>query len=124
MHARPGTGTLLKMAERKPKKAEGSYARSAQDRFLTQMIDEHRRVAVFLNNGNKIEGEIVSYDAYAIFMKGAGTEQVYKHAVSTIEPATNLRPRHGFDTKGTKARQPVIVTRAKRRITKVTGDER
>ncbi len=112
------------MAERKSRRAEAAFARSAQDRFLNQMIEEHRRVAVFLNNGNKIEGEILSFDAYAIFMKGAGTEQVYKHAVSTIEPAANVRPRHGPDAKGVKGRQPVIVTRTKRRITKITGDER
>jgi host factor-I protein len=110
------------MAEGKSKKAVGAFARSAQERFLTQMIEEHRRVAVFLNNGNKIEGEIVSFDAYAIFMKGAATEQVYKHAVSTIEPASGSRPRQAVDARGDKPRQPVIVTRAKRRITKVSGD--
>jgi len=88
------------------------------------MIEEHRRVAVFLNNGNKIEGEILSYDAYAIFMKGATTEQVYKHAVSTIEPASGSRARAGVEVRGAKGRQPVIVTRTKRRIAKIEGNER
>jgi host factor-I protein len=110
------------MAERKSRKADAAFARSAQERFLTQMMEEHRRVAVFLNNGNKIEGEILSFDAYAIFMKGATTEQVYKHAVSTIEPAATARPRYAPDARGTRARQPVIVTRTRRRITKIGDD--
>ena len=42
--------------------ARPDYARSAQDRFLTQMSQERRKVVVFLTNGIKLEGEIKSYD--------------------------------------------------------------
>lgn len=43
----------------------------AQERFLTQMVEERRTVDVFLISGVKLEGEIVGYDEYVILMKGA-----------------------------------------------------
>ena len=88
--------------KKKPGHARPDYARSAQDRFLTQMSQEHRKVVVFLTNGVKLEGEIKSFDEYAILLEGAMTDHVYKHAVSTIQPltgvgskgASNVQDRH------------------------------
>lgn len=67
----------------------GSAERSAvvQKAFLDELIRSRTRVAIFLVNGVKLEGEIRSYDRYVILMKNAVTDKVYKHAVSTIMPA-------------------------------------
>ncbi len=79
-----------------------AFEKSAQDRFLAQMMEERKKVAVFLVSGIRLEGEIVAYDQFVILMKGAATDAVYKHAVSTIQPVeagarpmTVNRPRDG-----------------------------
>src|SRR5258705_3059634 len=63
-------------------------ARPAQFRFLTELAKERRPVAVFLINGLKLEGRIVSFDDYAILLEGDLSDHVYKHAISTIQPLT------------------------------------
>jgi host factor-I protein len=128
-------------------------ARSAQDRFLTQMSHEHRKVVVFLTNGIKLEGEIKLYDDYAILLEGAMTDHVYKHAVSTIQPLTGVVSRADVNVqesmprvvargaaeaagaaedvaagaeiaaKEGTTRQPVIVIRPKRRLVKAATDK-
>lgn len=65
----------------------------AQERFLNQMIEERKKVAVFLLGGVKLEAEIAGYDQHVILMRGGTTDQVYKHAVSTIQPVGENRPR-------------------------------
>jgi host factor-I protein len=105
----------------KPQKGSHATGQAAQDRFLRQMIDEHRKVAVFLASGVKLEGEIVSYDQYVILMKGALTDSVYKHAISTIQPvdagSTSAKP-----PRKTETRAPTIVRRSKPRLVKVGGN--
>ena len=81
---------VTRAVKKKPEHARPDYARSAQDRFLTQMAQERRKVVVFLTNGIKLEGEIKSFDEYAILLEGAMTDHVYKHAVSTIQPLTGV----------------------------------
>lgn len=119
---------LLRPIKKKPssprtqKPQKGSHAapgQAAQDRFLRQMIDEHRKVAVFLASGVKLEGEIISYDQYVILMKGALTDSVYKHAISTIQPveAGSAKP-----PRKTETRAPTIVRRSKPRLVKLGGN--
>ena len=112
---------LLKPSKKmSPKKAgkEGAPAPSAQDRFLRQMIDEHRKVAVFLASGVKLEGEIVSYDQYVILMKGALTDKVYKHAISTIQPVDTGPEK---TPRKVETRTPTIVRRIKPRLVRSGG---
>ena len=95
---------------------------SAQDRFLRQMIDEHRKVAVFLASGIKLEGEIVSYDQYVILMKGPLTDEVYKHAVSTIQPLDAGPAKPARTVKSGETKAPTIVRRPKPRLLKIGGN--
>jgi host factor-I protein len=98
-------------------KEKSAFTTSAQDRFLTQMIEERKRVAVFLISGVKLEGEIESYDQFVIMIKGATTDQVYKHAVSTIQPASETRARSDFKPRDGNSRSPVISRRKPRMFT-------
>ena len=92
--AGPGlTKAVKKTVKSKPEKARPDYARSAQDRFLSELAQDHRKVVIFLTNGIKLEGEIKSFDDYAILIEGAMTDHVYKHAVSTIQPLTDVVSR-------------------------------
>jgi host factor-I protein len=110
-----------KTSAKKTGKESAAGGLSAQDRFLRQMIDEHRKVAVFLASGVKLEGEIVSYDQYVILMKGPLTDKVYKHAVSTIQPLDAGPARPARPAKS-ETRTPTIVRRAKPRLLKIGGN--
>ena len=87
----------------------------AQERFLTQMVQERGTVDVFLISGVKLEGEIVAFDEYVIFLKGALADMVYKHAVSTIQPVTSDRQKRKATSEHGTSRAPTI-RRAKTRL--------
>ena len=60
-----------------------------QDVFLNTARRQHISVTVFLINGVKLQGLITWFDNYSILLKRDGHIQlIYKHAVSTIMPAT------------------------------------
>jgi len=58
-----------------------------QDSFLNTLRREHIPVAVYLVNGIKLQGQIESFDMYAVLLKNTVTQMVYKHAISTVVPS-------------------------------------
>lgn len=59
-----------------------------QDVFLYAMCDKGEPVTTFLVNGVMLQGSIAAYDLFSVLLERDGTMQlVYKHAVSTIQPA-------------------------------------
>ena len=64
---------------------------SVQERFMSELINSHTTVDLFLVNGIRLQGEIVAFDQYVIQLKGAAVSQVYKSAVSTIQLFSNAR---------------------------------
>jgi host factor-I protein len=59
-----------------------------QDVFLNKARKAKVPVTMFLVNGVKLQGIIVSFDSFAIGLKRDHQSQlIYKHAVSTILPA-------------------------------------
>ncbi|NJM49987.1 MAG: RNA chaperone Hfq [Sphingomonadales bacterium] len=59
-----------------------------QDVFLYAMSDRRESVTTFLVNGVMLQGAIVAYDLFSVLLERDGTSQlVYKHAISTIQPA-------------------------------------
>ena len=64
-------------------------SRNLQEVFLNNVRKSHVAVTVFLVNGVKLQGIITWFDNYSILLKREGHIQlIYKHAVSTIMPAT------------------------------------
>ncbi len=62
-----------------------------QDVFLNTARRQHISVTLFLVNGVKLQGLITWFDNYSILLKRDGHMQlIYKHAVSTIMPATAI----------------------------------
>lgn len=62
-----------------------------QDVFLNTARRQHISVTLFLVNGVKLQGLISWFDNYSILLKRDGHIQlIYKHAVSTIMPATAI----------------------------------
>ena len=66
-------------------------ARSLQDVFLTAVQKTHNPVTMFLVNGVMLQGEIAAYDLFCLLLQRDGMSQlVYKHAVSTVQPANPI----------------------------------
>jgi host factor-I protein len=66
-----------------------------QDIFLYAMADQKEQVTTFLVNGVMLQGVVVAYDLFSLLLERDGTTQlVYKHAVSTIQPAHAVNLAH------------------------------
>ena len=63
--------------------------RLLQDVFLSRVRDAEAQVTMFLVNGVMLQGAIAAYDLFCMLLERDGYVQLaYKHAVSTIQPAT------------------------------------
>ena len=64
---------------------------SLQDIFLNAAHGQHAPMTLFLVNGVMLQGMVGGYDQFSILLERAGQIQlVYKHAVSTLQPAGTL----------------------------------
>jgi host factor-I protein len=68
-----------------------SKAQNLQDPFLNALRKEHVPVSIYLVNGIKLQGKVDSFDQYVIMLKNTVSQMVYKHAISTIVPARQVR---------------------------------
>ena len=75
-----------------------SKGHSLQDPFLNILRTERVSVSIFLVNGIKLQGQIESFDQFVILLKNTVSQMVYKHAISTVVPARNVKvPILGMD---------------------------
>lgn len=68
-----------------------SKRQTLQEPFLNALRREHVAVSIFLVNGIKLEGQIDSYDQFVILLKNKVNQIIYKHAISTIVPAKDVK---------------------------------
>lgn len=75
-----------------PKLPDGEGARgSLQDLFLSAATRDNEAMTVFLVNGVMLNGAIASFDQFSLLLqRGTQLQLVYKHAVSTLQPARAL----------------------------------
>ena len=73
---------------------------SLQDPFLNALRKERVPVSIYLVNGIKLQGQIESFDQFVVLLKNAVSQMVYKHAISTVVPARNVRMQGGDDQGG------------------------
>ncbi|MBT3012825.1 MAG: RNA chaperone Hfq [Candidatus Thiodiazotropha sp. (ex Lucina aurantia)] len=71
-----------------------SKGQSLQDPFLNALRKERVPVSIFLVNGIKLQGQIESFDQFVVLLKNSVSQMVYKHAISTVVPARNVRIQH------------------------------
>jgi len=64
---------------------------SLQDPFLNALRKERVAVSIYLVNGIKLQGQIDSFDQFVVLLKNTVSQMVYKHAISTIVPAHNVK---------------------------------
>ena len=63
--------------------------RLLQDVFLNRVSDSGVQVTMFLVNGVMLQGRIAAFDLFCMLLERDGAVQLaYKHAVSTIQPAS------------------------------------
>ncbi len=62
-----------------------------QDPYLNALRRERIPVSIFLVNGIKLQGQIESFDQFAVLLKNTVTQMVYKHAISTVVPSRQLK---------------------------------
>ena len=68
-----------------------SKGQSLQEPYLNALRKERIPVSIYLVNGIKLQGQIESFDQFVILLKNSVSQMVYKHAISTVVPARNVR---------------------------------
>ena len=74
-----------------------------QDLFLSAAARDHEGMTLFLVNGVMLQGAVAGFDQFSMLLERGGQVQlVYKHAVSTLQPAhpLNLDQDHGDTENG------------------------
>jgi host factor-I protein len=72
--------------------------RLLQDVFLSRVREAEAQVTMFLVNGVMLQGKIAAYDLFCMLLERDGYVQLaYKHAVSTIQPATAVDLTEEFE---------------------------
>jgi len=85
-----------------------SKGQSLQDPFLNTLRKERVPVAIYLVNGIKLQGQVESFDQFVVLLKNTVSQMVYKHAISTIVPARNVKlTSNNGQTTGTVVGGPV-----------------
>jgi len=73
-----------------------------QDLFLAAATRESERMTVFLVNGVMLQGSVTGFDQFSVVLERGGQVQlVYKHAISTLQPAHSLKlePEQGGEAE-------------------------
>ena len=63
-------------------------------------------VSIFLVYGIKLQGTIESFDQFVVLLKNTVSQMVYKHAISTVVPARNVRVQHAHSAEDEGAGEP------------------
>ena len=75
-----------------PTKAAVDGAKAGlQDMFLAAAAREGERMTLFLINGVMLQGSVTGFDQFSLVLeRGNQMQLVYKHAISTLQPAHPL----------------------------------
>ena len=68
-----------------------SKGQALQDPYLNALRKERIPVSIYLVNGIKLQGQIESFDQFVVLLKNSVSQMVYKHAISTVVPARNVK---------------------------------
>ena len=68
-----------------------SKSQSLQDPYLNALRRDKIPVSIYLVNGIKLQGQIESFDQFAVLLRNSVSQMVYKHAISTIVPSKSVQ---------------------------------
>ena len=81
---------------------EGAKA-SLQDVFLSAANRDSAAMTVFLVNGVMLNGAVAAFDQFSLLLeRGTQVQLVYKHAISTLQPAQPLNLGEGDQEAATE----------------------
>lgn len=66
-----------------------------QDPFLNALRKEKVPVSIYLVNGIKLQGLVEAFDQFVVLLKNTVSQMVYKHAISTVVPARQVKVQSG-----------------------------
>ena len=90
---------------RPPSTAPATGKGTLQDLFLAAVSRESENVTIFLVNGVMLQGAVTGYDQFSLLLeRGAQAQLVYKHAISTLQPANPIDL--GSDEAGDPEKDP------------------
>jgi host factor-I protein len=70
----------------------GGAKAALQDLFLAAATRDSEHMTLFLVNGVMLQGAVAGYDQFSLVLERGGEVQlVYKHAISTLQPAHPLK---------------------------------
>jgi host factor-I protein len=75
----------------KNRREDMSKGQSLQEPFLNALRRERVPVSIYLVNGIKLQGQVESFDQFVVLLKNSVSQMIYKHAISTVVPARNVR---------------------------------
>lgn len=70
--------------------SNSAKGQNLQDNFLNQLRKEKIPVVIYLINGVRLKGVIKGFDSFVILLKEVSQQMIYKHAISTIVPETDI----------------------------------
>lgn len=68
-----------------------SKGQALQDPYLNALRKERIPVSIYLVNGIKLQGQVESFDQFVVLLRNSVSQMVYKHAISTVVPARNVK---------------------------------
>lgn len=69
-----------------------------QDSFLQALRQTQTPVSIFLVSGIRLKGTIESFDMHMLTLAAnTGSQMVYKHVISTIQPDRQVDYRHASE---------------------------
>lgn len=79
-------------------KMAADKSQNLQDVFLNNIRKNKTPVTIFLVNGVKLQGIVTWFDNFSVLLRRDSHSQlVYKHAISTVMPATPVQLWEGED---------------------------
>ncbi len=70
--------------------SNSAKGQNLQDHYLNQLRKEKIPVVIYLINGVRLKGVIKGFDSFVILLKEVSQQMIYKHAISTIVPETDI----------------------------------
>jgi host factor-I protein len=67
-----------------------------QDSYLNQLRKEKMPVVIYLTNGVRLKGVIKGFDNFVVLLRESTSQLIYKHAISTIVPETEIDIRQDY----------------------------
>lgn len=81
-----------------------SKGQALQDPYLNALRKERVPVSIYLVNGIKLQGQIDSFDQFVVLLRNSVSQMIYKHAISTVVPARNIKtPLYDETSSGNNA---------------------